>query len=371
MAPPDPYEELPDVDDKSNDSSDEDFNPLAAAADPAEDSSSSSSEDDATATTTQRSRKRKAPAPEDFDSGDEVTIEAARKRKAKRRKGAQDGDEDDIILSDDEGGEGGLVKTRAQRRVEGKERKPLAGIQGATIDVDALWAQISAAPLRRTHVPLHRDLEEETSNNRSLPQKDASTAAEANEVDLVSIRKIYTFAGQRTTEEKQVPRRSLDQYITDGWKTFDAAVERPNGAEEETAENGDAPAKESARPNIRRPLRRPSRFDPNPNGYVRALPSEHQLTWPRKTADAPTAEAENMPPPEASKAQRPEKAQKLNVVDKSRLDWTGFVDKEGIAEELDVHGKTKEAYLGRMEFLAGVEAKREEERLRLKGAAAS
>jgi hypothetical protein len=74
-----------------------------------------------------------------------------------------------------------------------------------------------------------------------------------------------------------------------------------------------------------------------------------------------------MPPPELP-GKRPDKAQKLNVVDKSRMDWTGFVDKEGIADELDTHGKTKEAYLGRMEFLAGVEARREDERMRVKGA---
>jgi hypothetical protein len=73
-----------------------------------------------------------------------------------------------------------------------------------------------------------------------------------------------------------------------------------------------------------------------------------------------------MLPPDAPKAMRAEKATKLNVVDKSRLDWTGFVHQEGIAEELDVHGKTKEAYLGRMQFLAGVEAKQEEERKRVK-----
>ena len=55
------------------------------------------------------------------------------------------------------------------------------------------------------------------------------------------------------------------------------------------------------------------------------------------------------------------------------MDWTGFVDKEGIADELDTHGKTKEAYLGRMQFLAGVEARREEERrnAKIKAAAAA
>jgi hypothetical protein len=62
----------------------------------------------------------------------------------------------------------------------------------------------------------------------------------------------------------------------------------------------------------------------------------------------------------------PEKAQKLNVVEKSRYDWVGYVDKEGIADELDEHGRAKEAYLGRMEFLAGVEARKEEERRRAK-----
>jgi hypothetical protein len=67
----------------------------------------------------QRKRKRKAPALDELDSGDEVTIEAAKKRKTKRRKGGKGADdEDDLLMSDDEGGDGGLIKTRAQRRVE-------------------------------------------------------------------------------------------------------------------------------------------------------------------------------------------------------------------------------------------------------------
>jgi len=63
------------------------------------------------------------------------------------------------------------------------------------------------------------------------------------------------------------------------------------------------------------------------------------------------------------------KGPKLNTVEKSRLDWAQYVDEEGIKDELNVHSKAKEGYLGRMDFLGRVDANREEERrnIRLKG----
>jgi hypothetical protein len=344
------------ADERYHESSDEDFNPEIAPVDAA---SSSEDEDHVTIEPTQRKGKRKAPADEDLDSGDEVTIQAARKKRAKKRKkGSKDGAEE-LVLSDDEGGEGGLIKTRAQRKVEGKERRPLARTEGATVDVDALWAQMTAAPLKPVLPVLSTGPEAST---RHTPV--VNIPAAVGEEEQLAIRKVYTFAGQDTTEEKQIPRSQLDKYLKDGWKTLDAPKaatpvdEAPKSPSDPTA------------PKVRRPLRRPSRFDPNPTGFVRALAPEYQLSWPRTT----TLQTEQDIPPEADapagKA-KPEKAQKLNVVDKSRMDWSGFVDKEGIAEELDTHGKTKEAYLGRMEFLAGVEARREEERLNLKGKAAA
>ncbi|KAF2124731.1 BCNT-domain-containing protein [Dothidotthia symphoricarpi CBS 119687] len=350
MAPIHYEEDIEDANDKYHESSDEDFNPNEA---PVEDASSSSDDEDATSKPTQRKAKgkRKAPVEDELDSGDEVTIEAAKKRKArKRKKGAKDDDDADLLLSD-EGGEGGLVKTRAQRRVEQKERRPLARTEGATVDVDALWAQMIAAPVAPTH---STEPQEPNAPKDQVAHTIAAPTIAVDEEEQVTVTKVYTFAGQNTTEEKQVPRSSLDKHLSDGWKTADAPT-KPSDAEKSTHSR------------IRRPLRRPSRFDPNPTGYVRALAPEFQLSWPRTTLPASHA---NMPPPEAAKA-RVEKAQKLNVVDKSRMDWTGFVDKEGIAEELDTHGKTKEAYLGRMDFLAGVEARKEEERKRVKIAAAA
>lgn len=215
-----------------------------------------------------------------------------------------------------------------------------------------------AAPLKSLHPT-------ESHEADVLQGPDTTTQASApgvvEEEEQITVKKAFTFAGQRTEEEKQIPRSALEQYLSEGWKAADPAVE-------EQVEDSKGPEVPDDQPKIRRPLRRPLRFDPNPTGFVRALAPEHQLSWPRKATSATLAQQESAAPLEATKA-KPEKAQKLNVVDKSRLDWTGFVDKEGIAEELNKHGKTKEAYLGRMDFLAGVEARREEERKRMKTAA--
>ena len=73
----------------------------------------------------------------DFDnSGDEATLlKARRKKKAKAAKHTP-GEEDD--------GEAGLIKTRAQRKAEILERKPRLQSGTATVDVDSLWASMSA-----------------------------------------------------------------------------------------------------------------------------------------------------------------------------------------------------------------------------------
>ncbi|KAH7556047.1 bucentaur or craniofacial development-domain-containing protein [Bipolaris maydis] len=340
-------EDLEVASEKYHESSDEDFDPNAV---PAEDASSSEDEDHVTIEPAQRKGKRKAPQNEELDSGDEVTIQAARRKRSKK-KGAKGNKDDDaeLIISDDEGGEGGLVKTRAQRRTEGKETRPLARTEGATVDVDALWAQMMAAPLK----PLQESKTQEEVDAPTQHTPVANVQASAEEEEQLTIKKTFTFAGQDTTEEKQIPRSQLDEYLKDGWKQ----------TEDTPAAESPAHSSDQADSKIRRPLRRPSRFDPNPTGYVRALAPEFQLSWPRTSArPEPETSTEADAATHPSLPRKPEKTQRLNVVDKSRMDWTGFVDKEGIAEELDTHGKTKEAYLGRMEFLAGVEARREEER---------
>ena len=51
------------------------------------------------------------------------------------------------------------------------------------------------------------------------------------------------------------------------------------------------------------------------------------------------------------------------------MDWAGFVDREGIKDELEVAGKSKDSFAARQDFLARSEAVREEEvrKLRVAG----
>ena len=108
--------------------------------------------------------------------------------------GGEDGDAD-VLLSDDEGGEGGLIKTRAQRAVEKKERRPLARTEGATVDVEALWAQMTAAPLRPEQPePLPSA---STAQDAAAPAV-AQAADTPVEEELLTVTKTFVFAGQNT-----------------------------------------------------------------------------------------------------------------------------------------------------------------------------
>ncbi len=132
---------------------------------------------------------------------------------------------------------------------------------------------------------------------------------------MITIKRTYIFAGETITEEKLVPKSSAEARL------YLQSLQEGN--------NSSAPV---TKPPLRRPKKRTSMFEPNPDGMVKGL----------------TPAGGNKGP-------------KLNTIEKSKLDWAGFVDKEGIAEELDDATKAKEGYLGRMDFLGRVEAKREEE----------
>lgn len=102
-------------------SEDEDFNPTEVGAHDDEDVSASSGDEEIPATAAapkaRKSAKKRKQADADqeaeLDSGDEATIQEFEKKK-RRKKAAAAAAVDD----GDSGGEGGLIKTRAQRRAE-------------------------------------------------------------------------------------------------------------------------------------------------------------------------------------------------------------------------------------------------------------
>lgn len=139
--PPDP---VPDQEDDYVSSEDSDFAPEDA---PEREVTPSDDDDQAQGAPTVK-RKRQAGDTEAEDagfenSGDEAIIGKGKKRLKRSKK-----------IDEDEGGEGGLIKTRSQRAQE-KVEKQYATAQGpVTIDVDALWQQMlndTSVPARRQH----------------------------------------------------------------------------------------------------------------------------------------------------------------------------------------------------------------------------
>ena len=188
-----------------------------------------------------------------------------------------------------------------------------------------------------------------------------------SEEDYITIKRTIKFAGEVTTETKRVHKHSAEARLY----LKEQEDEKRKDSEKEDVEMATALV-EPSKPALRRPLKRPSRFEPNPTGEVKSLPPNLQLRWPRNKYVAPAVAGSIYPNAGVGNARMPPPlapATKLNTVEKSRYDWAGFVDKEGIAEELDEYGKSKQSYMGRAEFLNRTENRREDEMrdMRMKG----
>lgn len=342
IMPPEPM--LVDEDYASD--QDSDFAPEAAASGVASDASDSESDSDVDATTSTSSAKRKrdngsAPNAQagdiagDFEnSGDEAIIHKGKKKqnKAKRKE-----------AGDDEGGEGGLIKTRSMRAAEKAERKTLAVTGPVTINVDDLWASMIAGPVIPGKPDKSADLGKENKeptvgdvaadgSGDVLQNSEGPAKSDSDSSAMIKIKRTYNFAGKVHTEEKLVPRDSAEA------KLYLASFD-PNSAEALAAGTADEDENQPRRP--RKAFR--SMFEPV---VVEGLTQRSDLNLGLNARLQMREQA---------------KAKKLNVVEKSRMDWAGFVDKEGIKDELELASKSKESYTNRQDFLTRVEANRNNE----------
>ncbi|RFU78040.1 swr1-complex 5 [Trichoderma arundinaceum] len=309
-----PAERIIDEDEEYESSQDSDFAPDDA---PEAASGSSDSEDDASEAAGKRRRPvndANAKKAEDYDNtGDEAIIEKGRKRQ-KRAKAKGEAVED-------EGGEGGLIKTRRQRAAEKEERKYAASIGPVTVDVDAIWAEMITGGSSTSRAP-------EKEEGKAADESEIAIAAEKrdskeDESAMIRIRRTYNFAGRVHTEEKLVHRDSAEA------KLFLAS-------QSEEITQGSLPTKRLTKKAFR------SAFEPVIEGATNRSDLNLGLAARMKAA---------------TEAQ----AKKINTVEKSRMDWAGFVDKEGIKDELELAGKSKDSYASRQDFLARSEALREGE----------
>ncbi|TLS23395.1 uncharacterized protein PpBr36_05972 [Pyricularia pennisetigena] len=324
----------PEVEGEYASSEDSDFAPEDAAA---RESSPDDSDDEGvssdTASATVPKRKRDANNEEAQDigfenSGDEAIIEKA---KTKRQKKARKADQDV-----NEGGDGGLIKTRSQRAQEKAERKATAVSGPVTVDVDALWAQMNN-PTAAVQVSSQADATTEAGAAAGATvhagdaDKTTTTEGTTQAPQMIKIKRTYNFAGKVHTEEKLVSRDSAEA------KLYLESL-------------GEGAVLEAAEENGDQPRRRPKK------AFRSAFePISDQLASRR---DLNLGIAARM---EARDLAKDVGAKKLTTVEKSRMDWAGYVDKEGIQDELKLAGKSKHSYAERQGFLARSEARREDD----------
>ena len=312
--------------DDYDEEADSDFD--AVSANSGDLSSSSDDDNDADAQATARSKKRrKVQKPEplpvlELDSGDEATIKQHKKTRRKQLEKAEEAPNED----EDED-EGWRARTRAMRERDKEEKKQnkLASVKGSTIDVNKLWEAMNKADLIQeirdqpqvSNTIDGRSSKEGTANTRN--QDSANKENESELVQMITIKRTYKFAGEIHTEEKTVPRSSAEARL---WLAQQSSRPQARDAEGRV---------------VHRPLRKVSRFDPNFNNL-----DSFKGGW--------TAEGKKGPA-----------GPKLNVVEKSKMDWASHVDAQGLKEELDDHARAKEGYLNRMDFLRDVEQRKEGE----------
>lgn len=213
-----------------------------------------------------------------------------------------------------------------------KPKKTLVTSEETTVDIDAIWARMNASKTTSALSALGRankneekiaEKASEASPSKDQTRETTSVAANAQGVapaeasiaeDMILIKRTYEFAGETVAEEKQVPKSSAEARL------YLAAV---------AAQQNPTTSTPNKKPPLRRPKKRTSMFEPPPD-------------------DSPLSTA-------GSKG----KGTKLNTIEKSKLDWAGYVDKEGIKDELEGAEKAKDGYLGRMDFLDKMSAKRE------------
>jgi hypothetical protein len=220
------------------------------------------------------------------------------------------------------------------------EKKFAASTGPVTIDVDEVWAQMLAGATQ----PSEEDTPDATSKEQAstaptdAPQENGvdqvsmpSGTSDDSNSEMVRIRRTYNFAGKVHTEEKLVARESAEA------KLYLASLEKDGKPEGEDVES--SPPKRILKKAFR------SAFEP----IMEPLSQRGDLNL---------GVAARM---RALDAARDANARKLNTVEKSRMDWAGYVDKEGIKDELELASKSKDSYTSRQAFLARSEALREED----------
>ncbi|ODV93332.1 hypothetical protein PACTADRAFT_51934 [Pachysolen tannophilus NRRL Y-2460] len=262
---------------------------------------------------------------DDEDEEEEEEGKALKKVNNNKKKSRKVSDEyDEVEVQKDisragydkiESSEGGLIKTRTQRAKEeqnaGKQFKTISQEQDSKLNINSIWNDLkteSSLKITKSSSPIEED-------NINLNLSGDKQDFQKQEPEKIKIKTSYEFAGDIITEDKWVDASSAEaQAYLNSTKLKSTSLETPIQSRNQN-QLKDSPASISG--------------GPQRKSFKRKRPS---------LLDAVINDS---------------KASKLSTLEKSRLDWSSYVDKHNIKDELKTNKKG--GYLDKQDFLSRVE----------------
>ncbi|KAM0752904.1 BCNT-domain-containing protein [Meredithblackwellia eburnea MCA 4105] len=250
-----------------------------------------------------------------------------------------DDEDEDFVAGSDSESEDDSSDERPTKRAKVEDDKPAEPAMTKE-DIDDLWASFNE-PIA------------------SVKPSANSTSKAPPPPKVIKITVQYEFAGEKITQEKEVLETSEEakRWLAKQGKKNEvssAAGEKPNGQPGSSTEN-----KTSGIPSA------DALFGPED-----ITPSTGSAPSSSSTPQNPiTTTSDSLKPKLAPKRAKAgglagmaaalAKPAKLNTLEKSKLDWNRFVDKEELAEDLS--NARKDGYLEKQDFLRRTDSKREED----------
>lgn len=212
---------------------------------------------------------------------------------------------------------GGLIKTRHGRQVESLNAAKykyddILDDKAVSSEVNNIWEQLKQESKSRL-INNQKSRQSVMNEDEFELTEDVEGKGNKDEEEKILIERTYKFAGETIHEKKLVPKSSaMAQEYLNSIK-FNQKGQN-NDIEENMDDNNQIDAIQE-KTNLRRPLKRPPILEAIIAGSLKP---------------------------------------KLTTLEKSKLDWVQYIDKEGINDELSMHNK--DGYLAKQDFLMRVQS---------------
>ncbi|OWB57588.1 hypothetical protein B5S28_g3544 [[Candida] boidinii] len=246
-------------------------------------------------------------------------------------------------------GVGGLIKTRRQRELEQndpnfqkrhkKHHHHHTSSTKSNLDINAIWNELNSKDAKiETIIPVINETNKTNNINESLNSGNKSSNIEP---EKVKIERVYEFAGEIIKEEKWVDANSQEAKAH-----FNSIKMNENNKPVNTTLKNNV---NNNTPTLTTASSTGSSKSPSKPVNINSLPPPGFVKRPPRRKRASLI----------GDVINGKSNAKLSTLEKSRLDWASYVDKQKISEEL--RNANKGGYLETQDFLARVDSNRDQQ----------